>query len=205
MTAEKVAYWYFRLNGFLNIENFVVHPDLRGGQKTEADLFGVRFPYRAEPGMRDDAPFEGARTKPLFIIVEVTRAKCKLNGPWINPKLGNMEYVLGAIGALPADQKDKVAKALYEKCAYPDEGKEREFQLIAVGSDVDPELQKTYPLLIQITLASMLKFVHARFMAYRARKADHGQWDEFGQYLWETAEKFHSDPAAFGKAVEAKI
>ena len=45
---EKVAYWYFRLNGFLQIENFVVHPERRGGQRTDADLLAVRFPYRAE-------------------------------------------------------------------------------------------------------------------------------------------------------------
>jgi len=24
---EDLAYWYFRLNGFLAIKNFVVHPD----------------------------------------------------------------------------------------------------------------------------------------------------------------------------------
>lgn len=47
-SPEKVAYWYFRLNGFLQIENFVVHPSSRGGQRTDADLLAVRFPYRAE-------------------------------------------------------------------------------------------------------------------------------------------------------------
>jgi hypothetical protein len=36
LDAEKVAYWYFRLNGFLQIENFVVHPRGRGGQRTDA-------------------------------------------------------------------------------------------------------------------------------------------------------------------------
>jgi hypothetical protein len=25
LDPEKVAYWYFRLNGFLQIENFLVH------------------------------------------------------------------------------------------------------------------------------------------------------------------------------------
>lgn len=45
---EKLAYWYFRLNGCLTIENFVVHPDWRRGQQTEIDLIAVRFPHRAE-------------------------------------------------------------------------------------------------------------------------------------------------------------
>ena len=48
LDPEKVAYWYFRLNGFLQIENFVVHPTRSGGQRTDADLLGVRFPHRAE-------------------------------------------------------------------------------------------------------------------------------------------------------------
>jgi hypothetical protein len=48
LDPEKVAYWYFRLNGFFQIENFVVHPARRGGQRTDADLLTVRFPHRAE-------------------------------------------------------------------------------------------------------------------------------------------------------------
>ena len=47
--TDDLAYWFFRLNGFLSIVNFVVHKDTRseaGG--TDADILGVRFPYRAE-------------------------------------------------------------------------------------------------------------------------------------------------------------
>jgi hypothetical protein len=33
LDPEKVAYWYFRLNGFLQIENFVVHPERRGRKR----------------------------------------------------------------------------------------------------------------------------------------------------------------------------
>jgi hypothetical protein len=32
---EKVAYWYFRLNGFFQIENFVVHPATSDSQRTD--------------------------------------------------------------------------------------------------------------------------------------------------------------------------
>ncbi len=48
LDREKVAYWYFRLNGFLQIENFVIHSKRRSSQRTDADLLAVRFPYRAE-------------------------------------------------------------------------------------------------------------------------------------------------------------
>jgi len=47
--AEDVASWYFRLNGFLTIPGFVVHPDQRRRfPRTEADLLGVRFPFSRE-------------------------------------------------------------------------------------------------------------------------------------------------------------
>jgi hypothetical protein len=48
LRQEKVAYWYFHRSGFLQIENFVVHPRSRGGQCTDADLLAVRYPNRAD-------------------------------------------------------------------------------------------------------------------------------------------------------------
>lgn len=160
MTAAKIAYWYFRLNGFLNIENFVVHPSIQElrvqrSQKTEADLYGVRFPHRRELDMKDDEPFEGARTNPLFVIAEVTRSQCKLNGPWVNAERKNMEYILGAIGPFPPDRLSEVATSLYKHCIYPhDKGEGCEFRLIAVGKETNAELQKKYPDLMQITLVA---------------------------------------------------
>lgn len=36
--AEEVANWFFRLNGFLSIPNFIVHPDtVSRHPRTEAD------------------------------------------------------------------------------------------------------------------------------------------------------------------------
>jgi hypothetical protein len=45
MNPEKIAYWFFRLNGCATITNFVVHPDRRGSQRTDVDVLAVRFPY----------------------------------------------------------------------------------------------------------------------------------------------------------------
>ena len=55
--AERLAYWYLRLNGCLTIQNFVVHPDKGREQKTDVDILAVRFPHRAEllhNSMKDD-------------------------------------------------------------------------------------------------------------------------------------------------------
>ena len=48
LTPERLAYWYFRLNGFLTTENFIVHPDRGPNQRTDADLLAVRFAHRKE-------------------------------------------------------------------------------------------------------------------------------------------------------------
>jgi hypothetical protein len=66
LDPEKVAYWYLRLNGFFQIENFVVHPERRGGQRTDADLLAIRLPFRAERVLI--ASFDGirAQSKALF-------------------------------------------------------------------------------------------------------------------------------------------
>jgi hypothetical protein len=90
LEPEKVAYWYFRLNGFFQIENFVVHPSGRGGQRTDADLLAVRFPYRAERlfDNRNDIMSDDVQRLSLsndlidVVIAEVkTNQPCTLNGP----------------------------------------------------------------------------------------------------------------------------
>jgi hypothetical protein len=110
LDPEKVAYWYFRLNGFLQIENFVVHPERRGGQRTDADLLAVRFPYRAERLFDDpddimaDDEHRLALSRDLIdvVIVEVkTNQPCTLNGPWTRQDQQNVHRVLAAIGCLP--------------------------------------------------------------------------------------------------------
>src|SRR2546423_1250095 len=45
---ELLADWFFRLNGCATIQNFVLHPNLAGSQRTDVDLIAVRFPYRNE-------------------------------------------------------------------------------------------------------------------------------------------------------------
>jgi hypothetical protein len=92
LNPEKVAYWYFRLNGFFQIQNFVVHPERSGGQRTDADLPAARFPFRAER-LFDDASDVMAddeqrlalsRERIDVVIAEVkTNQPCALNGPRI--------------------------------------------------------------------------------------------------------------------------
>jgi hypothetical protein len=119
---EKVAYWYFRLNGFFQIENFVVHPARRGGQRTDADLLAVRFPHRAERlfDVPNDIMADDERRLALsrdwtdVVIAEVkTNQPCTLNGPWTREDRQNVHRVLAAIGCLPPDHIEQAARDIY--------------------------------------------------------------------------------------------
>src|SRR5438046_4976934 len=133
-SAEDVGYWFFRLNGFLTTRNFVVHPDGNTGQRTDADLLALRFPYRSEQDMPDDVLFTG-RSWPLLMLVEIKSGKCHFNGPWTNPAAGNLTRVLKAIGAFPNSEVSDVAADLYRTGMY--ESARYEVCLVALGNEVD--------------------------------------------------------------------
>ena len=97
INPEHLAYWYFRLNGFMTTVNFVVHPEDGSEQRTDVDVLGVRFPYRAEllsQSMVDDAPFILEKERPYIVIAEVKKDLCKLNRPWTRKGDQNMNRIL---------------------------------------------------------------------------------------------------------------
>src|SRR5215469_11838064 len=192
MPSAKIAYWYFRLNGFLGLENFVLHPeDRKHSQRTDSDFYGVRFPCHSELNMEDDTQFKNGRKSPFFVIAEITRRTCKLDGPWINPGRDTMQYVLPAIGAFHPGEINAIAESLSQHCAYPEPGanQERAIQLIAVGKAASKSLEKQFPNLLQIELSGMLSFIYRRFEKYSHQKAGLPQLDQFGRALWNEAEK----------------
>jgi hypothetical protein len=172
LTPEAVAYWYFRLNGCLQIENFVVHPDpscepSQNQARTEADLIGVRMPWRSEMGMRDDCSvFRDQNNKILIYFAEVKAGKpCTINGPCSNPELQNLPRALRAIGGVPDHRVDGAAEQLYKYCFYEDELVV--IRLIAVGRKVNEIYLNTKPKVAQITWHHALSFIHDRFHSLR--------------------------------------
>jgi hypothetical protein len=158
LDAEKVAYWYFRLNGFLQIENFVVHPERRGSQRTDADLLGVRFPFRAErlfddPNdimADDDQRLMLSRDLIDVVIAEVKRNQpCTLNGPWTQRDGNNVHRVLPAIGCLPHLSIPEASACIYEDRVAVFGG--IRIRLIAVGRNESAELSEPYPEVLQLT------------------------------------------------------
>jgi hypothetical protein len=189
VSAEALAYWFLRLNGFLTIQNFVVHPDTGQDQETDVDVLGVRFPFRAEnlvKPMRDHEVFTQYQDKPLFVIAEVTVQPCKLNGPWTNPARQNMLRVLRAIGAFSAHHALAVAAALYGNGYFEDSI--YCVSLVCVGRERSSGVAQRYPNVPQLTLEHLARFIYGRFREYRRQKVAHPQWDDCGHRLWNLAD-----------------
>jgi hypothetical protein len=196
LKPERVAYWYLRLNGFLQMENFVVHPERRGGQRTDADLLAVRFPYRAErlfdePAgiMEDDCRGLSLSSTVIDVVIaEVTgNQPCKLNGPWTDPSRRNMQRVLAAIGCLPTTEIETAAKDIYRTGVYEQRTNLR-IRLVAIGRDRNPCLEHAHRHVTQVTWRDVLPFMWWRFNAYWRQKRDVDQWDKHGKWLRQLAD-----------------
>lgn len=196
LSAEKVAYWYFRLNGFLQIENFVVHPERGGSQRTDADLVAVRFPFRAErlfdnPAdvMADDAQNLGL-SDPLIdlVIAEIkTNQPCMLNGPWTVRDRQNVHRVLAAIGCLPHERIEDAAADIYRAGLHRSDA--LRIRLVAVGRERNDELTEAFPDVTQLIWSEMLTFVWCRLGRYRRQKSQVDQWDDQGKKIKQLADE----------------
>jgi hypothetical protein len=192
--AEEVAQWYFRLNGFMSIPGFVVHPDApMPVPRTEADLLAIRLKcsregvWRRDHGgqvrvaykptdMEDDPILLNAgrvKTVPrhLVAMVEVKTGICKINGPWSDQvKYGggdaasNMERALARVGFGNHTEVTTAAEAMYRKLRY--EGKEFVVQYFAIGLQKSDELAALYPALVQVSFDQIGSFLWRRFCAF---------------------------------------
>lgn len=184
MKSNDLALWYLRLNGFLSVPNFVLHPKKGGSQETEADIVAVRFPYRAEfdnDTGADDYRFAKRVGKPYFIVAESTSGVCKLNEPW--KKADAFCYVLRAFGPVSADRAPVVAAQMAQVGVYSDECIDCGLLCFGIGEDHD--LRRSYPSIDQVQWWEVTRFFHRRFSTYDRRKRDHEQWDIVGNILWD--------------------
>jgi hypothetical protein len=204
LKAEDVAYWYFRLNGFLLLENFYVHPARGGGALTDADLLAVRFPHRAERvfDALDDVMADDELTLALtrdridMVIAEIKTGRCALNGPWTDPRRENMQRVLAAIGVVPQARIGEAAAALYEHGYFEADAALR-VRLVAVGSRTDEEIKTRYPRVSQVTLPDALRFIYRRLQRYRRQKRDTQHWNSAGHLLKRKAAKYFRSEEEF--------
>jgi hypothetical protein len=193
--AEHVSSWYFRLNGFLSLPGFVVHPDEQQRfPRTEADLLGVRFPYSREfistRQMEDAAPLakiDDTCRRAVFVLVEVKTDLCNINGPWSDQQKGNMQRVVRRLGFAEEPAVEAIAAKMYGSARW--ESDEYVLQYICVGARKNDGRQRQFPSLLQIDWNEMADFFWSRFSAFPEKLPDgervHGQWPDFGRKYGE--------------------
>jgi hypothetical protein len=190
LRSEEVASWYFRLNGFLSIPGFVIHPDKRQRfPLTEADLIGVRFPYSQEEinnrGMPDDPNLIRlvADARILFVLVEVKTDLCNINGPWSERDAGNMQRVIRRLGFDQENKINAIADEMYRMLRWEDAC--HVLQYLAVGRRVNSGVQRKFERLVQITWDGISDFLFERFRSFPEKLPDgapfHKQWPDFGR------------------------
>ena len=119
---------------------------------------------------------------PYFVIAEVKKTMCALNGPWTDENKQNIHKVLRDLGPFPRAQIEPVAEALYREGVY--DIPPFHCSLFCVGSEVGPDVATKLPLVPQRTWKELMEFIFERFHTYRERKADHQGWDHVGKALW---------------------
>ena len=209
LDPEKVAYWYFRLNGFFEIENFVFHPERRGGQRTDADLLAVRFPFRAERLFDDPNDIMADDVQQLalsgdlidIVIAEVKiNQPCALNGPWTRQDRQNVHRVLAAIGCLSPDRIEVAATDIYRAGFHRSDA--LRMRLVAVGRDRSEDIAKAYPEVTQLLWSGMLAFIWNRFRRYRQQKTQADQWDLEGHKIKRLADRSNDAADFIGLALQ---
>jgi hypothetical protein len=208
--SERLALWFLRLNGFMTIPNFIVHPegpreDGAYPQQTDVDVLGVRFPFRAENRnrpMRDHRLFLSEQHRPMVVLSEVKTGQCGLNGPWTRRESQNMQKVLCAGGFRPADQVDAIAEALYEHGLWEDES--LVIRIVCFGQQHNKGLAKSHPAVEQLLWQEdVLPFIYRRFDQYKLEKQMHHQWDPDAKELFAEAGRSPGrDGAQFLQSVE---
>lgn len=191
LEPEKVAYWYFRLNGFFQIENFVVHPGRKGSQRTDVDILGVRFPFRVErlfddphTIMQDDNVRLSLPDNQIDIIIAEVKANqpCTLNGPWTREQDQNMHRILAAIGCMQHANIEAAAADIYQSGIHTSETGLR-VRLVAVGASRNDDLETKFSQVTQLIWTEMLAFIWNRFHTFDRQKTQVDQWDAQGLLL----------------------
>jgi len=190
---DELANWYLRLNGFLTIPNFVLHPDRAGSQRTDADVIGLRFPFRKEFPRRkvDDDHLKFSPSKPSLYFAEVKSRQIGLNEPWQNPNKENINKALLAIGIFESEKRvQDAADALYNSGIY--DGELYYCSLLFIGNVDEGNIPPQYDGVPRIFWGHIIKFAHCRFRKFVNIKSDNQQWDDAGKKLYSLTADHHN-------------
>jgi len=210
---EKLVRWYLRFNGYLAVENFVIHEPKNGHipEGAEFDTIAVRFPHSREQveekPIRNDPRLEDSEAKDHklidFVIAEVKSGKRNsLNGIWQpgdeEQTIKRVGYLLRWLGALSTEEEIAQVAPQLQKNLRARHGSFL-FRIVYFSRE---NTQQAVPKIVpQITFRNIAEFIiDLRTPCWAQYKmgvrSAHEQWDELICKVWEigSPERAASNP-----------
>jgi hypothetical protein len=169
--GEVLAYWYFRLNGFIAMDDFVLHGD-SGHRGSDCDLVAVRFPHVWEKvgGQENDWDHTLLRNighdgqKTLAVFVQVKTGKDAANRPRDIDEYfaGHLEYLTRRLGFWEREHASHVANAFRSKAVLS----EGIFVLSKVVILPDMRERRKECPWIELRLDDVVQFIYHRMQKY---------------------------------------
>lgn len=195
---ELLVRWYLRFNGYLGVENFVVHETVQGGnvQRGETDVLAVRFPYsREDPGFAiqtDPLLLDQQDSLTDFVVAEVKgRRRDTLNSIWRPPldslKVDRVAYLVRWLG--PFSDEAVIRQVATElQASYRTQHGDFSFRVLMFAHKRQAKLT-----LKQITFYEIAHFfVHVRAPSWQDHgfgcRSPHDQWHPLIKDIWKIAD-----------------
>jgi hypothetical protein len=169
--GEDISYWYFRLNGFFLVQNFVLHGDDAGIGQCQIDLMDVRprFVNEAIGGLAVDWDpelfnFLGSiigETHAVICQVKTGRAEDIEDDALFRPE--TLEGLINRFGLIEPRRSRQVAERLVDEA------------LVRVGRTTLSKIlvskeKREYPSYLSLWLDDLEEFVEARARKYAPEK-----------------------------------
>jgi hypothetical protein len=193
--AEEMAYWYFRLNGFFVLENFVLHrQDLDSNQHADMDLLAIRHKYTYEEigGKKDDRDPKLFKhfdeDKHIGIICEVKSGRNLSRDDIKFDRPDRINYAIRRLGIFaPLNAKQKARELAKEPVI--------EGNFHQVGKVLITNNDITFPDYICITLEHIQTFLYEHMKKYIDPKSGGKNFfpSELLQYIiWNVERNLHT-------------
>lgn len=203
-SAEILAKWYLRFNGYFIVDNFIVHAgddtsrisNNKIGNHTETDILAIRHKFSKEISgnlhiANDPKLINEVNSKIDFVIAEVkTGNQKKPNKLWVEKRIPVIEYILRFAGFIESEKSlNNVANYLAEKGFFDDEDKIFSIRLILIS---EKKANQNWNHLTNILFDDIINFlVDVRGQCWIEENIGtasiHNQWDSLINKIFDIA------------------
>lgn len=173
--GEELVYWYFRLNGFIPMADFVLHGD-DALQSSDCDLLAVRFPHVFETvgGQENDWDDEflnalghdGKKTLAVFVQVKAGEDDGNRVERISRYFSSHLEYLINRLGFWPPDRAKDVADR-FDRVSVLEED---QYSLSNVTVLRDIRSRRRTPQWIEVPISQAIHFIMNRMTKYAPDK-----------------------------------